>query len=127
MALKNTIRNNVFISSADVRITFPKSSVYTFEGNVVHAKGKIVFENPDALTTLRRNVLFSAEGIVQSRKLKNYSRIGDEALEADRDNVLADPMFVEYENGKVTYAADSPALQLGIEPIDVSNVGPRVR
>jgi hypothetical protein len=72
-------------------------------------------------------VLFSAEGIVQSRKLKNYSRIGDEAFEADRDNVLADPMFVEYESGKVTYSADSPALKLGIEPIDVSGAGPRFR
>src|SRR4030042_4733338 len=52
MALKNTIRNNVFINGKDVRITFPRSSDYVFEKNVIHARGKIVFETPDAVTTL---------------------------------------------------------------------------
>ena len=125
MAHNNTIRNNVFISSADARITFPKSSDYTFERNVIHAKGKIVFENPDAVTALRRNVLFSAEGIVRSRKLKGYSRVGDGMLEAGRDNVLTDPILVQYNDGQVIYADDSPTLRLGIKPIDVSGAGPR--
>ena len=127
MARNSTIRHNVFISDADVGITFPKSSDYTFEGNVIHAKGKIVFENPDAITTLRRNVLFSAEGIVQRRKLKGYSRAGASALEAGRDNVLTDPILVQYNDGQVIYADDSPALGLGIKPIDVSGAGPRLR
>jgi hypothetical protein len=127
MALKNTIRNNVFISDADVRITFPKSSDYTFEGNVIQAKGKIVFENSDAMTTLRNNVLFSAEGIVQSRKLKGYSKVGENSLETGRSNLLTDPKLVEYDTGKVTFKTESPIFRLGIEPIDVSGAGPRFR
>ncbi|HUT45415.1 MAG TPA: right-handed parallel beta-helix repeat-containing protein, partial [Sedimentisphaerales bacterium] len=55
MAKGNTIRNNIFISNADARITFPKSSNYTFEHNVIQAKGQIVLENPDGITTLRNN------------------------------------------------------------------------
>jgi hypothetical protein len=125
MAKRNTIRNNVFISYADARLTFPKSSNYTFEKNVIHAKGKIILENPDAITTLRNNVLFSAEGKVQCRKLKTYSQTGSYLFEADRENLLADPLLVEFEAGRVGFAADSPALKLGIRPIDVSGAGPR--
>jgi hypothetical protein len=127
MAQNNTIRNNVFISSTDARITFPKSSGYTFEKNVIHARGKIVFENPDAVTALRCNVLYSAVGSVQSRKLKGYSRGGEGSLEIGLDNELTDPIFLEYSQGRVTFAAGSPVSALGIELIDVSGAGPRPR
>ena len=125
MALKNTIRNNVFVSDKDARITFPRSSDYVFEKNVIHAKGKIVFENPDAVTTLRQNVLFSAEGVVQCKKLDRYSQTGSYALESEGENLLVDPLLVEFEKGVVRFAADSPALKVGIKPIDVSDAGPR--
>jgi len=125
MALKNTIRNNVFVSDKDARITFPRSSDYVFEKNVIHAKCKIVFENPDAVTTLRQNVLFSAEGVVQCKKLDRYSQTGSYALESEGENLLVDPLLVEFEKGVVRFAADSPALKVGIKPIDVSDAGPR--
>ncbi|MHC4328640.1 MAG: right-handed parallel beta-helix repeat-containing protein [Planctomycetota bacterium] len=127
MAKSNTIRNNVFICDEDARITFPKSSNYTFENNVICAKGKIVFENPDAITTLRNNVLFGAKGKVQLKKLRNYSQVAVVAFEPDDENVLADPLLVEFNKGAVSFAADSPALKLGIKPIDVSGAGPRLR
>jgi len=127
MAHTNTIRNNVFVSDSDVRITFPKSSDYIFEKNIIRARGKIILENSDAVTALRRNVLFSIDGIVQSRKLKGYSRTGDDSLESGENNVFTNPMLVEYESGRVTFMVDSPALKLGIEPIDVSDAGPGFR
>lgn len=126
MAKRNTIRNNVFISDADVRLTFPKSSDYTVEKNVVCAKGKIVLENPDAITTLRNNVLFSKEGIVQARKLKNYSQSGTYQLKAEAGNLLVDPLVIEFKTGIVKFDPGSPAGKLGIKPIDVSRAG-RVR
>ena len=125
MAKGNTIRNNIFISDANARITFPKSSNYIFERNVIYAKGQIVLENPDAITTLRNNVLFSAEGEIQCRRLKDYSQEGSYSFEADRENLSADPHIVEFKKGCVRFAADSPALKLGIKPIDVSGAGPR--
>ena len=125
MAKNNTIRGNVFVCDADARITFPKSSGYVFEKNVIYAKGKITFENPDAIVTLRNNVLFGADGKVQFKRLNNYSPTGVTAFEADDKNALDDPLLVEFDSGKVTFAADSPALKLGTKPIDVSDVGPR--
>ena len=125
MAKNNTIRGNVFVCDSDARITFPKSSDYTFENNVIYAKGKIVFENPDGITTLRNNVLFGAEGKVEFKKLKDYSPTGVTAFEPDDKNVLGDPLLVEFDKGVVNFAPDSPALKLGIKPIDVSDAGRR--
>jgi len=127
MAKNNTIRNNVFISNEDVRLTFPKSSNYTVEKNIICAKGSIILENPDAVTALRSNVLFSAEGKVQCRKLKDYSQAGSYQLRAEQGNLLVDPHIVEFEKGVVRFAPTSPAGRLGIKPIDVSGAGRRPR
>ncbi|MBN2594986.1 MAG: right-handed parallel beta-helix repeat-containing protein, partial [Sedimentisphaerales bacterium] len=127
MAKGNTIRNNVFVSDADARITFPKSSGYIFERNVICAEGQIVVENPDAITALRNNVLFSAKGKIQCRRLKDYSRTGSYSFEAGRENLLTDPILVEYDKGRVEFATESPVFKFGIEPIDVSGAGPRFR
>ena len=125
MANKNTIRNNVFIIDADARLTFPKSSNYVFEKNITLAKGGITLENPDAITTFQNNILFSATGKVQCRKLERYSRMGTYSLEPENGNLLIDPLLVEFDKGSVTFATDSPAARLGIKPIDVSGAGPR--
>jgi hypothetical protein len=125
MAKGNTIRNNVFISDTEARITFPRSSDYTFERNVICAEGRIVLENPDAIATLRNNVLFSADGKIQCRRLKDYSQAGDFSFEADQENLTADPHITGFEKGRVRFDPDSPALKLGIKPIDVSGAGIR--
>jgi len=125
MAKNNTIRNNVFISDEDARLTFPKSSNYTVEKNIICAKGSIILENPDAVTALRNNVLFSAKGIVQCRRLKNYSQAGTYQLKTENGNLLFDPLIVEFEKGIVRFAQTSSAGVLGIKPIDVSGAGRR--
>ncbi len=125
MARNNTIRNNVFISSEKARITFQKSSSYVMEQNVICARGDIVLDNPDGVDNMRNNVLFSAEGKVHCRRLKDYSLLGSYQLEGDGENLLADPRLVEFETGKVSFTADSPVHRLGIKPIDVSKAGRR--
>jgi hypothetical protein len=125
MAKNNTIRNNVFISGANARLTFPKSSNFTVEKNIICAKGNIVLENPDAVTRLHNNVFFSAKGIVQCRKLKNYSQAGSYQLKAEDGNLFVDPLIVEFEKGAVRLAPETPVDKLGIKPIDVSSAGRR--
>ena len=125
MASNNTIRNNVFISSKDVRLTFPRSSGYTFERNVLVAGGKIVFDNPDGVTTWKNNCLFSRAGKIEGNKLERYSKTGTSELEPAGGNVFADPQIVEFEKGLVRFGPGSPAAGLGIKPIDVSDAGPR--
>lgn len=122
MAKNNTIRNNVFICDEDARLTFPRSSDFVFGRNIVYAKGEIVFDNSDALTTFKDNILYSTEGKVQGNKMSRYNRTGSLPLQPG-NNLFADPLFVDFEKGKASFAAQSPAARLGIEPIDVSSAG----
>jgi hypothetical protein len=125
MAKNNTIRNNVFISDTDASLTFPRSSNYTFEKNIICAKGAVTLENQDAIATFQNNILFSAEGQVKCHKLKDYNRTSTYPLEADHGNLTTDPLLVEFSKGKVSFDPASPAAKLGIKAIDVSNAGPR--
>jgi hypothetical protein len=124
MADNNTIRNNVFISSEDASLTFPRSSGYTFEKNIIVAEGKIIFDNHEGITTWKDNCLFSRAGKIEGNKLDRYTRTGSSELKPDGGNVFADPQLAEFDKGIVTFAPDSPAARLGIKPIDVSGAGP---
>ena len=125
MAKGNTLANNVFITEGEMQLTFPRSSGYTFRGNVLQAGGKIIIDNFEAITEADGNILYSAEGEVVCHKLDRYNRSGSYELEPGESNVQKDPLLTAYRNGRVEFAADSPAPRLGIEPIDVSNAGPR--
>ena len=125
MAKRNTVRQNVFLSDRDLVVTYPRSSEYRFEKNILVAKGKIAFQNPEGMKAFQDNVLFSGTGQVEGQKLRDYSQTGAEPLKAGEGSVLADPKIIEFDAGRVRYAPDSPVLKLGIEPIDVSAAGPR--
>jgi len=125
MALNNTIRNNVFVNDGDLRLTWPRSSGYRFERNILYATGRIVLENREGISDLTGNILFSETGQVECRKLDRYSQAGTYALEPDATNLLTDPELLAYRTGRVEMAPDSPARALGIEPVDVSAAGPR--
>ena len=125
MAKGNTIRNNVFITDGDATLTFPKSSGYVFERNVIRSNGKISFTNPAAIVALKDNIIFSASGNVDGQPLDGYQKQSPAPLAEHSDFVTDDPLLSEYEDGKVTFRRDSPARQLGIQPIDVSAAGVR--
>lgn len=124
MAKNNIIRNNVFICDEDARFTFPRSSDFVFERNIVYAKGKIVFDNTNAIVTFSNNILYSTEGQVQGNKMSRYSRTGSFQLQPD-NNLFEDPLLIDFEKGRVKFKEKSPVFRLGIELIDVSNAGPR--
>jgi len=48
-----------------------------------------------------------------------------QALGQDRKSIVADPLFVNPEKGDFRLKPASPALQMGFEPWDLSEVGPR--
>jgi hypothetical protein len=125
MARDNTIRNNVFISDNGLQITFPRCSGYTFEKNVLYAKGKITFDNYEGIATAANNILFSGEGVIQCNRLDRYDKTGSYTLEPSGSNRQADPKLATSDPGKIVFAPGSPALELGIQPIDVSDAGPR--
>ena len=125
MAVNNTIRNNVFVTNGDMRLTFPRSSGYTFEKNILRAGGKITFDNYEAITSATNNILFSAEGKIECQKLDRYSGTGTYTLEPTKTNLQKDPMLTTDETGKIEYAPTSPTHNLNIAPIDVTEAGPR--
>lgn len=126
-AMNNTIRNNIFINTFDeeTRLEFNMSSDYTFEKNVVYTTGPLIIRNREAITTFKDNVIFSEKGPVNCHKLKEYDAVATYPLEAKHGNILSNPLLTDYDKGIVRFAPDSPALKLGIKPIDVASAGRR--
>lgn len=123
MARRNTLRNNIFISDADMTLTFPRSDDFVFEQNVLVAPGAVTFEGPLAIETWRSNVISSGDGAMTLARMER-GESGDEKQVAQHEGVLfADPMLETWREGRITFAPASPALRLGIEPVDVSAAG----
>lgn len=123
MARKNTLRNNVFVCDGDAVLTFPRSSDYRLEKNVIVAGGTIRITRPEAIAKAVDNVALSGSGKVEGVKLDAYRQTGRQAIESGGGWLLADPKLIEYETGKVLFGAGSPAESLGIKAIDVSGAG----
>jgi len=124
-ARKNTIRNNVFIHDGDIVLLFSRCEDYRVERNVVAAQGDILVSGPEAITALEGNLLFSGTGTYQGRKMDMYRSMGVTALTQGEGWLFADPQITEWEQGRVQFAPGSPALQLGIRPLDVTKAGPQ--
>jgi len=112
MAANNTIRNNLFVSKASSRLTFPRSKGFTMESNVIFAAGEIRVENPGAVATWKGNLFFS--------KVGQYQGVPD-------GESRADPLFADPGKGDFGLKPDSPALKMGFKAMDLSTVGPRRR
>lgn len=117
LAKKNTIRNNVFITEGDAQMTFPRSSDFTLEKNVVYATGTITIENPEAITNWSKNLFFSGVKAIRKAWAK------PELNASIGDTTVADPLFVDWQHGDFRYRPESPAHALGITPVDISRAG----
>ncbi len=58
-------------------------------------------------------------------RYKDMSLAEWRAMGFDTHSVIADPMFVDPANDDYRLRANSPALELGFQPIDLSKIGPR--
>jgi len=110
MATKNTIRNNLFIAGGANRLTFPRSSGFVMDRNIIVAGGPISVENPGGVTTWTGNLFFSGKG--------QYQGVPESVQNGA-------PLFVDAAKGDYRFQADSPALRLGIKPFDFGDVGPQ--
>jgi hypothetical protein len=121
----NRIENNVFISDGDVYLHFPRSKGYTVARNVICARGAIQFRNVDAVTCFDHNICFSGANRLEGIRYKEglYREQETLAMQPTDDTLNEDPLFVDPERGDYRFRPGSPALRLGIEPIDVSEAG----
>lgn len=110
IARHNVVRNNVFVMNSEGRVTLKNCSDYTFERNVLVATGAMNILGSEQIAEYGKNVIFSRTGAISGGGQKN---------------AFTDPGLVSYENGKVVFENQPLIDELGIQPVDVSNAGPR--
>jgi hypothetical protein len=129
MARNNRIEDNVFVHNGDIALRFVRSTGYTLARNVVYATGQIVIYNVDGVEAFEDNVLYSGSNHVEERQYHpdTYRVLAIDHLPDSQDTRQADPLFVDLAGGDYRFQEASPALKLGIAPIDVSGAGRTAR
>jgi len=125
---ENVVRNNIlaFAKIGQIQRTRQEEHIsFTFENNIVYwTEGPLLHGSwGDGKYVFARNVYWQANGEpfdFAGKSLEDWQAAG-----MDAESVVADPLFVDPENGDFTLKPESPALKLGFRPIDVSIVGPR--
>ena len=89
---------------------------------MLYATGKIRFEGTNAVATWTDNLLCSGKGRFECVALDQYSATST-VTNPPPNCVVADPEFVDRARGDYRYRPGSPALKLGLRPVDVSTAG----
>ena len=124
---ENLIRNNIFAYGQTYQImrTQPETHLsFTIERNIfLWSEGELLGSNwTGDQYQFDHNVYWYTDGT------PSFSGLTFEAWQnrgQDASSIIADPRFVDPETGNFELQGDSPALTLGFEPIDVSQVGVR--
>jgi parallel beta-helix repeat protein len=125
---ENIIRNNIFALAREGQIIRSRQEPhlsFTFERNIVYwTEGPLLGGRwSDDQYRLDSNLYFQARG--------EPVRFGDWSFEEwqkrgqDVHSKIADPRFVDPENGDFTLQPASPAIQVGFQPLDLSKIGPQ--
>jgi parallel beta-helix repeat protein len=125
---ENILRNNVFAFNRDyelMRTRAESHSSFTAERNIVY------FDQGDLLGgdlangkfTLANNIYFDRRGTAIHFFGKSFSEWT--ATGQDIGSIIADPLFRNADNFDFSLRAESPALKMGFQQIDVSTIGPR--
>jgi parallel beta-helix repeat protein len=131
---ENIIRNNIFAFGGEnqlmrtrdeehVSFFFTNNIVYFDSGNLLGSSWK------NNRFVIDHNLYFDTRSRTNKLPLK-FAGAPIETWRArghDEHSLIADPLFVAPQDGDFTLRPDSPALQRGFKPIDLSTVGPRTR
>ena len=131
----NTVRNNIFAYAGGqiCRVSrFEQHLSIIFEQNIMYTSGCPIYGiqngHIDANTIASgRNIIWNEKGapVMMIRDGKELSIDDFKARGLENDSVVADPGFKDPEKRDFTLKEDSPAWEIGFQPIDVSDVGPR--
>ena len=135
---ENIVRNNIFAFGADSVAAHGRADLqhkaFSFERNIFITDARPIFKGGYSARlewkNLRSdlNLLWDVSGASLSFTDRDTTvdLDGWRALGHDRHSVPADPKCRDPQGGDFTLAPDSPAItELGFEPIDISDVGPR--
>lgn len=132
----NMLRNNIFAFGREgqVRLSKPEGMdlAFTCERNVILTKNLPIYVG-NGITAIISNNIKADNNLFYDYKGKSpkFAWTGQNSLTVwqtsglDAHSVVADPGFVDAENGDFQLKPNSPALALGFVPIDMSDVGPR--
>lgn len=135
--MENRVENNIFIGGQQNQVRFNlypgfPMARHRCERNIVSYRGQsaTLYE---AANVLPEHCLYARNLIHCQRGRPRVAGVawGDaadswaawQALGQDAGSVLGDPLFVDAANHDYRLAADSPALKLGIRPLDLSRAG----
>ncbi len=119
----NTFRNNFFIIKGRGWFSMERSEGYRFEKNVVCATEGFEIYDLKFCPGLKNNILFTPMGKLITKDLDKYTILREYELELRDGNRNEDPLLLNYADGKIVFNRNSPALKMGIKPIDVSDAG----
>ncbi|MDF1739060.1 MAG: right-handed parallel beta-helix repeat-containing protein [Verrucomicrobiales bacterium] len=110
------IRKNIFYASSD-EVTFIDEVAAGNPSKTEDWRGTVIARASDAEMDL--NIYFCREDpSLASATLERQQEQG-----VDANSKAVDPMFVDPGNGDFRFQPDSPALKMGIVPIDLSKIG----
>lgn len=124
---ENIVRNNIFALAREGQIIRSRQEPhlsFVFERNIVYwTEGPLLGGRwDDGQYRFDSNLYFQARG--------EPVRFGEWSLQEwqehgqDLHSFVADPLFVDPENGNFSLRSASAAAQVGFKPIDLSKVGP---
>jgi parallel beta-helix repeat protein len=127
----NRVENNIFVDSAQSQVyvsnfadnsrglTFQRNIVaYTNPSAVLFATGRL----DENVIRIDRNLYFHAGG--NEPVVRGCATFAEwQQRGFDRNSAIADPLFVNPARDNYALRPESPAFQLGFEPIDTSTVG----
>ena len=136
---ENNILMNGTLQQADFRVAGEASTGNRFVRNIVcysdpeSAALNVTKNTMTAFSECDYNV-YATPGGAEPRVLDCWAQNGKQTVSDyeewrgkgfDANSIVADPLFVDAENGDYRLRPDSPAFKLGFRPIDVSRVGPQ--
>jgi hypothetical protein len=126
MGREHIVRNNVFARSREAQVLRRSGEgSLLFENNVVFGPDGRLFEGywDRENFELANNCFWAgpdAEASFDGHTLAEWQTAGH-----DEGSIVADPRFVDPDAGDFSLEPDSPAFDLGFEPISLDAVGPR--
>ncbi len=125
---ENVIRNNIFAFATHgqiIRTRMEEHLSFTFERNIVcWSESSLLGSNwSDDKYKLDYNLYWNTHG--EPVMFKEWTFDEWQKRGQDMHSLIADPLFTDPGNGDFTLDPESPALELGFKPIDLSTVGPQ--